>query len=590
MSILFILALTACRNNGEVLDSVQDTAWGSALEDIDGDGFAADLDCDDTDPDINPAALEACDAVDNDCDGFVDEELLVERFVDSDEDGYGASQLELACPDALGHADQDGDCDDAEALAHPGLEEVCGDHVDNDCDGGSNDCAPSGAMDTQSAIYGLLGGQEEDLLGLDVFGSQDLDGDGLGDVLIGSLKGGRDVPESGAAFLLRTQPSGVNEVTAVVDAQVTSNLERDFLGYCVRGGVDLSDDGQLDWVACAPGDVNRESTLANEDRGEVFVFSGDLSGTVDAREGSLIHLTGHEPGLHFGTTAALSDLGGPTLAVGARAESMVADGAGAVYLFTSPLEAQVSSSEADAVIRHNREGERFGTQVELVDLNGDGLADLIAGGRGASALEDEERGTVAWFTGPLLGAYQIDDADGRVVGGPEALIGHAFSAGDMNGDMNGDGYPDMAASNYQEGNTGVYIFAGPIEGDLLMSEATAFLGEQTTANQAGSHVDMSQDMDGDGNADLLMGAWTTPEGEKHGRAYLFTGPFEGDNTLESARASWGHDESEAAFGSPVRFAPDTDGDGIPDVLIGAPYTADGATYGGAAWLFAGSGL
>jgi hypothetical protein len=36
--------------------------------------------------------------------------------------------------------------------------------------------------------------------------------------------------------------------------------------------------------------------------------------------------------------------------------------------------------------------------------------------------------------------------------------------------------------------------------------------------------------------------------------------------------------------------PDTDGDAVPDVLVGAPYTADGATYGGAAWLFAGSGL
>ena len=588
MSILFILALTACRNNGEPLDTAQDTAWESALEelDADGDGFTADLDCDDTDGEVNPSAVETCDAVDNDCDGLIDEELLVERFVDLDEDGYGASQLDLACPDALGYADQDGDCDDTEALAHPGLEEVCGDNVDNDCDGGSNDCAPSGEIDTQSAVYGLLGGQEEDLLGLDVFGTEDLDGDGLGDVLVGSLKGGRDVPESGAAYLLRSQPSGVSEVTSIVDAEITSRLERDFLGYCVRGGVDLNDDAQLDWLACAPGDVNRETALANEDRGEVFVFSGDLSGKVDAREGAIIHLTGHEPGLHFGTTAALSDLGGNMLAVGARDESMVADGAGAVYLFTSPLEAEMSSSDADAVIRHNREGERFGTQIELVDLNGDGVVDVISGGRGGSALEDEERGTVAWFTGPLLGAYLIDDAEGRVIGAPEALVGHAFSAGDMNG----DGYPDMVVSNYEEGATGAYIFAGPVDGDLRMSEATAFIGEETTTNQAGSHVDMSQDMDGDGNADLLMGAWQTPAGENYGRAYLFTGPFEGESTLESARASWGHDESEAAFGSPIRFVPDTDGDAIPDVLIGAPYTADGASYGGAAWLFAGSGL
>ena len=233
------------------------------------------------------------------------------------------------------------------------------------------------------------------------------------------------------------------------------------MGYCVRGGVDLNDDAQLDWLACAPGDVNRETALANEDRGEVFVFSGDLSGKVDAREGAIIHLTGHEPGLHFGTTAALSDLGGPMLAVGARDESMVADGAGAVYLFTSPLEAEMSSSDADAVIRHNREGERFGTQIELVDLNGDGVVDVISGGRGGSALEDEERGTVAWFTGPLLGAYLIDDAEGRVIGAPEALVGHAFSAGDMNG----DGYEELLLGNMLDSTNGdsagaAFIFQG----------------------------------------------------------------------------------------------------------------------------------
>ncbi|MFT5583945.1 MAG: hypothetical protein ACI9VR_001529 [Cognaticolwellia sp.] len=588
MSILFILALTACRTNADPLDTagLEGTGWDTGPDDLDEDGFGADLDCDDTDPEVNPAAAETCDAIDNDCDGLIDEELLVERFLDSDQDGYGSNELEMVCPDALGYADQEGDCDDAEALAHPGLEEVCSDGIDNDCDGGSNDCAPAGNMDTTSAVYGLLGNQEEDLLGLDVFGSEDLDGDGLGDVLVGSLKGGRDVPESGAAFLLRTQPSGVNEVSSVVDAQVTSDLERDFLGYCVRGGVDLNDDAQLDWVACAPGDVNRDTAMANEDRGEVFVFSGDLSGTVDAREGALIRLVGHEPGLHFGTTAALSNAGGPTLAVGARAESLIADGAGAVYLFTSPLDAQVSSSDADAVIRHSLEGERFGTAVALVDLNGDGIADLMAAGQGGAWPEDEERGTVAWFNGPLLGAYQIEDAEGRVVGAPESLVGQDFSTGDMNG----DGYLDLAASHYMDGATGAYIFTGPIQGDLLISEAPAFIGEESTSNKAGSSLDMGRDMDGDGNADLLLGAWGTPEGENHGRAYLFMGPFEGESSLDGARASWGHTESEAAFGSPVRFAPDSDGDGTPEVLIGAPYTADGALYGGAAWLFAGSGL
>jgi hypothetical protein len=43
------------------------------LADDDGDGFTADVDCDDTDPDVNPGATERCDEgeVDEDCDGLV---------------------------------------------------------------------------------------------------------------------------------------------------------------------------------------------------------------------------------------------------------------------------------------------------------------------------------------------------------------------------------------------------------------------------------------------------------------------------------------------------------------------------------------
>jgi hypothetical protein len=41
--------------------------------DADGDGFASDVDCDDTDPAVNPGAVEVVDGVDNDCDGDTDE-------------------------------------------------------------------------------------------------------------------------------------------------------------------------------------------------------------------------------------------------------------------------------------------------------------------------------------------------------------------------------------------------------------------------------------------------------------------------------------------------------------------------------------
>ena len=119
----------------------------SVLSDEDGDGFHAGEDCNDSNSDVNPDAVEVCDDIDNDCDELIDDEddsvdiNTGEMFyIDRDGDGYGdfASSVQ-ACTPQIGMVDNSDDCDDLDSERHPGASEVHDDGIDQDCDGLNDD-------------------------------------------------------------------------------------------------------------------------------------------------------------------------------------------------------------------------------------------------------------------------------------------------------------------------------------------------------------------------------------------------------------------------------------------------------------------
>ncbi|MFK7931129.1 MAG: putative metal-binding motif-containing protein [Myxococcota bacterium] len=106
--------------------------------DLDGDGVAADEDCDDQNASIYPSAPELCDELDNNCNGQVDEAAVdMQPFTpDKDEDGHGIRLLQptMACSAPAGLAPMTEDCNDEDANIYPGNIEICWDGKDNDCD------------------------------------------------------------------------------------------------------------------------------------------------------------------------------------------------------------------------------------------------------------------------------------------------------------------------------------------------------------------------------------------------------------------------------------------------------------------------
>ena len=119
------------------VDTVVPTAAPCVDEDGDGscsDGGSGPLDCDDADAAVHPEALEACNAIDDDCDDTVDEDTPALWYLDADGDGDGDPETGVAgCPPPIGYVRIGSDCDDDDDTRAGVLAETC-DGQDNDCD------------------------------------------------------------------------------------------------------------------------------------------------------------------------------------------------------------------------------------------------------------------------------------------------------------------------------------------------------------------------------------------------------------------------------------------------------------------------
>jgi hypothetical protein len=223
------------------------------------------------------------------------------------------------------------------------------------------------------------------------------------------------------------------------------------------------------------------------------------------------------------------------------------------------------------------------------DVNDDGHDDVIVGALFYDHGQTDE-GMAFVYHGTAVGDGLSPSSDwSRDSNEEDAQFGYAVGTA---GDVNGDGYLDVivGASYWDNGENiegGAWVYHGSVDGLSLTSGWHTELDE--FGAQYGYSVATAGDVNGDGYADIVVGAPHWGEGDQvyEGSAWVYYGSADGLPTY----SDW-HDESNqawATFGHAVATAGDVNGDGYADVLVGAPGYDNPTDSEGMVFLYYGNG-
>jgi hypothetical protein len=407
------------------------------------------------------------------------------------------------------------------------------------------------------------GDAELDEFGHSVSTAGDVNGDGYDDVIVGATGNDAGGMRAGRAYIFFGGPGA--DTTA--DLTLTGQALYDNFGWSVSTAGDVNGDGYGDVIVGAPWNDS-----GGPEAGRAYVFFGGPGADTTAD----LVFTGEAIGDNFGSSVSTSgDVNGDgyhDLIVGAYGNDVGGPEAGRAYVFFG---GPGSDTTADLIFTGEAGGDSFGSSVSTAgDVNGDGYDDVIVGAYYAYA------GIAYVFFG---GPSADTTADLTFMG--EALYDYFGWSVSTAGDVNGDGYGDVIVgapwndSGGPDAGAAFVFFGGPgadTTADLV------FTGE-ASRDFFGSSVSTAGDVNGDGNGDVIVGAYYyDSRGFDAGRAYVFFGGPGADTTADFLFTG----EAESDYlGDSVSTAGDVNGDGYDDVIVGAYGNDAGGLGAGRAYVF-----
>ncbi|NOT34394.1 MAG: hypothetical protein HOP12_09515 [Candidatus Eisenbacteria bacterium] len=416
--------------------------------------------------------------------------------------------------------------------------------------------------------------------GYSVSTAGDINADGYDDVIAGApdyhIGASPPGPLEGYVAVYLGGPSGLGGTFQVPPIRMSAVQVGCRYGFAVAGVGDFNGDGYADVAASAP---NFGSSGVIE-HGNVIIYSGGPSPS-----GSLTALWGGYDWsfyAHFGSALApAGDVNGDGYADVAMSSPDI-DNAftdqGAVYVLYGRNGAPTAIQQFNGTMNGEHFGQSLGTAG---DVDGDGFSDLIVGAFGFSNPEFQE-GRAVLYRG-TADAPQLSPQ--ATMAGTQSFENVGWSVAGA-GDVNGDGYDDAIV--------GAWLWDSPtfawdvgratvhLGGPAGLSATPSSSLEGTVIGAAlGFNVAAAGDVNGDGYGDVIVGQpYNGLDAAK-----IYPG---GPSGVSTTPIWTGTGATGSGYGTTVAGAGDVNGDGLSDVLVGAPLDDSFGTDSGRAYLYLGA--
>ncbi|MCP4960325.1 MAG: hypothetical protein GY925_13785, partial [Actinomycetia bacterium] len=487
---------------------------------------------------------------------------------------------------------------------------------------------------TSSTTGGFTGPLDDfDYLGSSVAGVGDLDGDGIVDIAVGAYLDDDGGADRGAVYVLFLNADGTVKAEQKISS-TTGGLagpldDEDGIGMSVAGVGDLDGDGIAD---IAVGALYDDDGGAN--RGAVYVLFLNADGTVKAEQkissatGGIIGPLDDQDRLGQ-SVAGIGDLDGDgriDIAVGAYQDDDGGTDRGAVYVLNlacldsdtdglCDLEEDANTDlDNDPATNPGPDTDGDTTPNYLdSDDDGDGTltsaenADPNADGDPRDALDSDWDGQPDYLDLPITvatdGTVAAEQKISATAGGLTEVLDDSADfrrAAASSGDVDAHGLVDIAVGAHRDDDGGtdrgaVYVLFlnadGTVKAEQKISSTTGGLtGPLDNSDNFGQSVAGVGDLDGDGIVDLAVGAiYDDDGGSDRGAVYVLflnaDGTVKAEQKISSTTGSLiGPLDDSDQFGTSVAGIGDVDGDGKPDVAVGAYGDDDGGTARGAVYV------